>query len=140
MSCPGPIRDGVAPGEPLNVGSATVVASARLLEPETGRVLARFSDWPEPYRFLQPPDPGLKVAVGEVGEDGTITLSLSVELPAKCVVLSVNVDSTTEANPKWSDNALDIVPGDIQEVLVRGLCGRKVKVAYFGKETAVDSA
>ena len=56
------------------------------------------------------------------------------------MVLSVNVDSTTEANPKWSDNALDIVPGDIQEVLVRGLCGRKVKVAYFGKETAVDSA
>ncbi|KAF8148252.1 glycoside hydrolase superfamily [Crassisporium funariophilum] len=130
LLCPGPGREGVTEGDPLFVSSATVVASARLLDVETGIVLARYSDWPEPYRFLEAPDAGLKVTLEE-GDEARLTVT--VERPAKCVFFSVG-DSGAE--PKWSDNALDVVPGDTQVVVVKGLNGRQVKVAYFGQENA----
>ncbi|KAH9480071.1 Beta-mannosidase B [Psilocybe cubensis] len=136
MKCPGPAhRKSLSPGDPLGVSSANVVASARLLDVESGEVLARYSDWPEPYRFLQPPDPGLLVEVKSVFDDET-TLALSVKSPAKCVVLSV--DGDVEPVVHWSDNALDLVPDDPQIVFARGLKGRRVKVAYFGREKAHD--
>ncbi|KAF8184215.1 glycoside hydrolase [Pholiota molesta] len=116
---PGPSREGVSAGDPLSVESANVVASARLVDAASGEILARYSDWPEPYRFLQPPVPGLKISSVEDKDQTRITLS--VERPAK-----------------WSDNALDLIPGDKQDVVVSGLEGRKIKVAYFGREQAYD--
>lgn len=132
MKCPGPAhRKDLLPGDPLAVSSANVVASARLLDAGSGEVLARYSDWPEPYRFLQPPDPGLEVEV-KAGVNDESTLILKVKNPVKCVVLSVQGDSGSEV--QWSDNALDLVPDDPQTVTARGLKGRGVKVAYFGRE------
>jgi beta-mannosidase len=130
---PGPSREGVSAGDPLSVESANVVASARLVDAASGEILARYSDWPEPYRFLQPPVPGLKIS--SVEDKCQTRLTLSVERPAKCVVLSVD-DPPTKL--RWSDNALDLIPGDKQEVVVSGLEGRKIKVAYFGHEQAYD--
>lgn len=64
---------------------------------------------------------------------GTTSLTLGVARPAKSVVLSVEGVSA-----RWSDNALDLVPGDEQEVVVTGLEGRSVKVAHLGRERALD--
>lgn len=104
----------------------TVVISARLMDARSNEVLARMTDWPQPYRFLQFPKPGLKVQV--LGEQ----INVSVEKPAKGVVLSID----DEDNVSWSDNGFDVVPGDPQEIIAKGLRGRKVKVAYMGKEKA----
>ena len=133
LRCPGPTRAELNVGDPHRVASATVVATARLRDAASGRVIAHFSDWPEPYRFLAPPDPGLHVRVVEDAARGTTTLTLGVARPARCVVLSV------EGVPaRWSDNALDLVPGEEQEVVVSRLEGRSIRVAYFGRERAVD--
>ncbi|KAF8900302.1 glycoside hydrolase superfamily [Gymnopilus junonius] len=133
IECPGPSRNNVVRGEPLSVSSANVVVSARLLDAETGVVLARHSDWPEPYRYLQTPDPGLITSLTQGERSNETTLTMTVSKPAKCVFFSVE-----DAGPEvqWSDNALDLVPGDEQVVLVGGLNGRKVKVAYFGRQKA----
>ncbi|KDR77609.1 hypothetical protein GALMADRAFT_65886 [Galerina marginata CBS 339.88] len=133
IRCPGPQRDNVAQGEPLSVSSARVVVSARLVDIESGKVLARHSDWPEPYRFLQPPNPDLTIKVDAQKSDGETLIKVHVTRPAKCLVLS-----TEEPGLKvnWSDNALDLVPGDEQVVVAKGLNGRKIKVAYFGRENA----
>jgi beta-mannosidase len=37
---------------------------------------------------------------------------------------------------KWSDNALDVVPGDPQTITASGLGGRTLTVAHLGKEQA----
>ena len=85
IECPGPFRKGIAPGDPLAIQSANVVASACLLDPETGEILARHADWPEPYRFLQAPVPELTV-VQTAGQDNDSTiLTVSVSRPTKCV-------------------------------------------------------
>ncbi|KAF4615614.1 hypothetical protein D9613_012895 [Agrocybe pediades] len=129
--------------------SATVVAHARLVDEETGEVLARYSDWPEPYRYLTPPDPKLEITVvgtppasAEGGEGAEMTLSLKVERPAKCVFLSA--DSSVDGKEVWwSDNALDLVPGDRRMVVARGIKrgegGKgKVVVAHFGREKGYE--
>ncbi|CAA7266101.1 unnamed protein product [Cyclocybe aegerita] len=132
LRCPGPVREEYTLGDPLYVGSANVVASARLVDPTTGEVLARFSDWPEPYRFLQPPDPGLNVEVHPSQGNGRTELRITVDRPAKCVVFSAAEEPGR--NVKWSDNALDLVPGDAQVIIAEGLKGAKISVAYFGHE------
>ncbi len=102
--------------------SHTVVVGARLIDTKTKKVLSRFADWPLPYRYLEFPDPGLTVTVQ--GEK----VRIEVVKPAKGVVLSVD----GEEEVKWSDNGLDVMPGDPQEIEVQGLNGRPVKVMYMG--------
>lgn len=101
----------------------SVVVSARLLDAETGELLARNADWPQPYRYLTFNDPGLNMKV-----DGE-TIRIEVQRPVKGLVLSV--DGTPEV--KWSDNALDVTPDDPQTVLAEGLGGRNINVRYLGK-------
>lgn len=128
IRCPGPPQDNLTPpsGDPIWTSTYSVVASARLVDSD-GKVLARFADWPQPYRYLTAPDPGLAVKVeGEV-------ITVSVERPVKA--LFFGVDGAVE-EVKWSDNALDVVPGDPQTITGRGLSGRKLTVAYLGKEWA----
>lgn len=123
------------PGDPPFITSSAVVVSARLLNPKSGAVIARYSDWPQPYRYLQPPSAGLvvKVVPGNVGEGHTV-IEASVQRPTKCVFFSVeNADSKV----KWSDNALDMVPGDNQVLIVTGIKGKELRVAYFGNEKAI---
>ncbi|KAL7420732.1 hypothetical protein Q5752_004683 [Cryptotrichosporon argae] len=84
-------------------------------------VLARFSSWPEPYKYLDLPDPGLAVDV-----DGE-RVRLACTKPAKAVVL----DSDGDEDIDWSDQAIDLVPGDEQVVVARGLKGRVV-LKYLG--------
>ncbi|KAJ3932534.1 MAG: glycoside hydrolase [Lentinula lateritia] len=135
ITCPEPPKRNDAPptGYAEWTTSSSVVIGARLLDPENGGVLARFSDWPQPYRFVDIVDPGLRINVQNSKDTKMSTISLQVKMPAKCVVLSVAGD---DEDPKWSDNALDLMPGDTQIINVHGLEGRDIQASYLGKEKA----
>lgn len=133
IRCPGPPKEGLSPpsGDPVWTTTYSVVASARLIDTKSGEVLARFADWPQPYRFVEIPDPGLQVTVN--GESVTV----NVRRPVKGLFFTV--DGPDDA-VKFSDNALDVVPRDTQTIMARGLGGRGLKVAYLGKEKAFSVA
>jgi beta-mannosidase len=121
IPCPHP-----KPGsDPLSTPSYSVIVSARLLDLTDGAVIARYVDWPQPFKFTDFPDPKLDIKVD--GED----VIIEAKYPVKGLVLSV--DEAGE-EVKWSDNALDLVPGDVQKVRAKGLKGRKIKVAHLGEE------
>lgn len=70
---------------------------------------------------------GLKA---EVSADG-ISVMLSTNKPVKGVVLDAEGEFV-----KWSDQAIDLVPGDPQFVKAIGLNGRPVKMRFLGDGTA----
>ncbi|CAA7259722.1 unnamed protein product [Cyclocybe aegerita] len=126
------LHSGKLAGQPdrtkLSEVPKTIVVSARLLDNES--VLARYSNWPEPFKFIHYPpieNLGLKVEVGADGE----SVTLSTKKPIKGIVLDVEGDEV-----KWSDQAIDLVPGDAQTVQAVGLKGRDVKVRFLGDGTA----
>jgi beta-mannosidase len=77
-----------------------------------GEVIARYTDWPQPYKLLDLPDPKLKVEV----TDGKVMLN--VEKPAKGVRVSVQGD---DEGIELSDNSLDLFPEDEVVVKAKGL-------------------
>lgn len=102
-----------------------IVVSARLIA-ESGEVLARYSNWPEPFKFINfPPDTAVKAIV-----DGE-SVTLSTNRPVKGIVLDVEGPEV-----QWSDQAIDLVPDDPQIVQAVGLNGRDVKLRYLGDGTA----
>lgn len=114
--------------------SYSVVVHARLVDATTKEVLSRFSDWPQPYRFIDFPALAEDVHIDIDHE----RISIHVDKPVKGLVLSVKVsDGKDEENGevKWSDNNLDLVPGDNQEVVARGLKGRKIGYRMMGRES-----
>lgn len=96
-----------------------IVVSARVLD-AGGKVLARTANWPEPYKFLTLPEPGLRLDVA--GDEVTV----SSTAPLKGLVLDA-----PEADLQFSDQALDVFPHDPQTVTARGLNGRKVTAQYL---------
>lgn len=119
---------GTVPGQHERTSEADVprpiVVGARLLDTD-GTVLARYANWPEPWKYLTFPDPGMKIAV-----DGD-AVTVSVEKPVKGCILDVEGDEV-----RWSDQALDLMPGDPQTVTAKGLNGRKVSARYIGDGSA----
>ncbi|KAG9093429.1 hypothetical protein FRC06_011531 [Ceratobasidium sp. 370] len=110
-----------------------IVVQARLLG-ANGTVLARYSNWPEPFKFIHFPPPEqvelrISTSKGESSEDTLVTLSTSI--PIKGIILDVDGDEA-----KWSDQAIDLAPGDDQVVVVKGLKGRPVKARYLGDGSA----
>lgn len=106
----------------------TVVVHARLVGPD-GKTLARFTNWPEPFKFIAFPDPEMRLRLQSDGR----SIQMEVKKPAKCAFFSVPGEKTgTEI--KWSDNAVDLFPGDVQTMTVEGLEGRKVAVSRLGGE------
>lgn len=83
-----------------------------------GHIAARDVDWPQPFKYLDLSDRGLDVTVSESAE-GRV-LKINAQKPVKCLVFE-------EQDGKFSDNALDIVPGDEQVVTVSGLGYLKYK-------------
>ncbi|EIW82049.1 glycoside hydrolase family 2 protein [Coniophora puteana RWD-64-598 SS2] len=109
----------------------TVIVSTRLLG-DDGTVLARYANWPEPYKFVDfPPVPqlGLSVLVGADGE----SVTLDTRRPVKGIVLDAEGEGP---DVRWSDQAIDLVPGDRQIVTAKGLTGRKVSVRFLGDGSA----
>lgn len=88
------------------------------------------SSRPEPFKYIHfPPteEVGLKMTVGADGE----SVVLSSKKPIKGIVLDVDGEAV-----KWSDQAIDLVPGDNQIVNAIGLNGRIIKARYIGDGTA----
>ncbi|KAG9090593.1 hypothetical protein FRC06_000958 [Ceratobasidium sp. 370] len=126
--CPCPPHPEPTPGpdddaDPLPTTSHSVVVSAVLIDAVSETVLSRNVDWPQPYRSYDPPNPKLKISV-----EGERVIA-NVERPAKGVVFSVEGDGE---EVKWSDNALDLIPGEPQIVMAGGLGGRKVTARWLG--------
>lgn len=124
-----PFTHELATLEPQRTLTHTVVVHVKLIDVQTNIVLSQVSDWPQPYRFLDFPDPGLLVTVVEE------TVHIRVDKPVKGLVLT----SAGEGDVKWSDNCLDIVPGEPQTIIAKGLGTNKLRVAYMGKERARDA-
>ncbi|KAL5534294.1 hypothetical protein ACEPAG_756 [Sanghuangporus baumii] len=112
--------------QPKRTRTHTIVIGAKLLDAQSGEVLSRAADWPQPYRYYSPPDPGLNIIV----RDEMITVS--AQRPVKGLVFSVR----EEENVRWTDNGVDVMPGDSQVIKATGLRGKKLYIAHFGKERA----
>jgi beta-mannosidase len=85
---------------------------------------------PEPFKFIHFPSKeeiGLTITTGADGE----SIELNVKQPIKGLVLDVDGDDV-----QWSDQALDLFPGDTQVVKAVGLASRQVKARYLGDGTA----
>ncbi|ORX35177.1 glycoside hydrolase family 2 protein [Kockovaella imperatae] len=123
------IWKGDVPGQVVrrNEGSApkAIVVQARLID-DKGAVLARYSSWPEPFKYLTFPDPSLKIQI----KGDEVTLSCSK--PMKSLVF--DVESGDECH--WSDQTIDLFPGDPQVITAKGLNGRKIKVRHLGDGSA----
>jgi beta-mannosidase len=87
-------------------------------------------DRPEPFKFINFPsveEAGLKIAPGSDGE----SIVLTAQKPIKGIILDIDGDAI-----RWSDQAIDLIPGDPQIVKAPGLNGRTVKARYLGDGTA----
>lgn len=126
LPCPRPGGDGV-----VSTSSHFVVVAASIVDVSTGEVLAKTVDWPQPYKLLDPPRPSFKVELDAVATNGTQVIKLSADRPVKGVLLSV---VGGEDDVGWSDNGFDVIPGHTERIVVRGLRGRPLRVAYLGSE------
>ncbi|KAI0089166.1 glycoside hydrolase family 2 protein [Irpex rosettiformis] len=131
------LYSGELPGQPKRTKGSevpkTIIVSARLLDVNSGAVLGRYSNWPEPFKYITFPDVndlGLEIAVQPEGE----SVSLSTKKPIKGIVLDVTDEPEKEV--QWGDQAVDLVPGDPQVVSAVGLGGRGVKARFLGDGTA----
>ncbi|KAI9069247.1 glycoside hydrolase family 2 protein [Trametes sanguinea] len=128
--------EGTLPGQPVRTKLSEVpraiVVSARLLDTD-GAVLGRYSNWPEPYKYIHfPADVGLQVVVTPDSDGTRDRVELSAAKPIKGIVLDVE----GQEDAHWSNQAIDLVPGDPQIVFVKGLGGRKVHARYLGDGSA----
>lgn len=64
-----------------------------------GEVVARMSNWPEPYKLIEPIDPGLSVKVDEAGD----RVVVRAEKPVKGLWMDVVGD---DEGVVWGDNAV----------------------------------
>ncbi|RFU26116.1 hypothetical protein B7463_g10222, partial [Scytalidium lignicola] len=100
--------------------SRTVVVSAKLIR--GGEVVSRFLDWPQPLKYLDlPRADDIKVRV----ENDEVFVSSSV--PLKGLVLETEDDGV-----EFSDNCIDLIPGDKQVIHAKGLQGRPVTFMHLG--------
>jgi beta-mannosidase len=136
-----------------DAAGALVVVSAVLWDTATDDVVARTADWPQPLLHSVFPyhdqgmDPGLVVEIDTMGQDqGFATITINARRPVKGLVLGAELLEVDDAaregevdgirEVKWSDNALDIVPGDTQTIVAHGLGKRGLTAAYLGREKA----
>ena len=128
LPCPHPGGDGVVP-----TSSHSVVVAASIVDVSTGEVLAKTVDWPQPYKHLEPSRPVFKMGLDAVATDGTQGVKVSADRPVKGVLLSVEGG---EDDVRWSENGFDVIPGHTERIVVKGLRGRPLRVAYLGSEKA----
>ncbi len=69
---------------------------------------------------------GLEVNAGRDGE----SVTLSCKKPIKAIVLDVE-----GGDVEFSDQAIDLIPGDPQTIQAFNLNGRRVKLRYLRNET-----
>jgi len=108
----------------VNEEGKTVVA-AYLVSKADGKQLARYVNWPEPLKYVHLQRPRELVASLTKGLDA---VEVSAEVPVKGVALE------SEDEGVWfEDNLVDIVPGEVVRIGVRGAKeGTKVGARYLG--------
>ncbi len=84
-----------------------------------GSLVAHDVDWPQPLKHMTFPDRGLKVEIS-----GNEELVVSAAKPVKGLFFTTD-------GVQWSDNCLDIVPGQKLRIVARGLKGQP-KWMYYG--------
>jgi len=107
-----------------------IIISARLLDQPTGAILARYSNWPEPFKYIKFPsvkEVGLTITTLGDGE----SIEMSSSKPIKGIVLDAEGEWV-----KWGDQAIDLIPGDPQVIKAVGLRGKQVKARFLGDGTA----
>lgn len=97
----------------------TVLGAALLVG---GEVAARATLWPEPFKYLALPDPGLSMT-----REGADTLRLRVDRPAKGVLL------TAGDGVEWSDNMLDLLPDEERIIKAQGLGETPAQTRWLGR-------
>lgn len=103
----------------------TAVA-AYLNDSASGRQLARYVNWPEPLKYVHLQRPKrLKVEVDESKR----WIDVSAEIPVKGLSLECEADSVV-----FGDNCVDIVPGEVLRIGVRGLEGSALGVRYLNMD------
>ncbi|KAI1806529.1 glycoside hydrolase family 2 protein [Daldinia bambusicola] len=91
--------------------SRTIVA-AYLVSRDDGTQLARYVNWPEPLKYLHLAKPRqLRAKLS----DNLTTVNISAEVPVKGIAVESKDDDV-----KFEDNLVDIVPGEVVSIKVRG--------------------
>lgn len=92
---------------------------------EEGREIARYINWPEPLKYVHLQKPKhLEVILSRDGKKAEI----SAEVPVKGVALECEEEGVV-----FDDNLVDIVPGEVVVVGVKGANkGTKIGVRYLG--------
>ena len=126
IPCPCPPSSHPGPGITT---SYSVVVSARLVDQHSGEVLARYADWPQPFKYVEPPNSEPRLRFERTGE----RVSIHADKPVKGLFLTG--DDEPGNLVRWSDNALDLMPGDEQIIEAKGLQEkRRIRYTYFGSE------
>ncbi|KAF3764256.1 family 2 glycoside hydrolase [Cryphonectria parasitica EP155] len=90
----------------------TVVAAYLIAADGTGKQLARYVNWPEPLKYLHLQKPSrLKAVLNEEGN----AIEVSAEVPVKGLALECEDNEV-----KFEDNLVDIVPGEVVSIGVKG--------------------
>lgn len=118
------IIDMEVPVKHANSGAENrIVVAAYIIE--NGVQIARYVNWPEPLKYVQLQKP--KHLEATLAKDGK-SVEISAEVPVKGVALECEDDDV-----KFEDNLIDIVPGEIVTVKVRGARkGTKIETRYLG--------
>ncbi|KAJ5290803.1 Beta-mannosidase B [Penicillium angulare] len=94
------------------------------------QIVARDIDWPQPFKYIDLPDPEIQIKTVKSASDvdaNLWTVAISVRKPVKCFAFEEQ-DGT-----RLSDNALDLVPGDVQHVTISGSTSQ-LKYKFLGNE------
>ncbi len=105
-------------------GAASPLFAATLRRGD--EIISREVRWPEPFKYLTLPDPGLNVEV-----TGPNTLRLSVQRPAKGVWLESAPETV------WDDNMLDLLPGETRVIRGQKLNPQTLSARWLGAEETV---
>ncbi|KAJ9611493.1 hypothetical protein H2200_004677 [Cladophialophora chaetospira] len=115
-----------------------VILETKLLDPTTNETLARYLNWPEPYRYMYwPKDTNVEVEITEAGDKKSQwedSVTVRANHPVKGCWLEPVYDGTEKIDdlePLWEDNMLDLMPDEPITIGVNGLKGRKVKVRFL---------
>ncbi|EKV11699.1 Glycoside hydrolase, family 2, N-terminal [Penicillium digitatum] len=90
------------------------------------QVMARDVDWPQPLKYLNLSERQVEVKK-QTKKSGETVVVISVRKPVKCLVFE------EQEGVQLEDNAIDIVPGDEQTVIVTGLGSEPLKYRYLGQ-------
>ncbi|KAJ5778752.1 Glycoside hydrolase family 2 immunoglobulin-like beta-sandwich [Penicillium odoratum] len=98
-------------------------------------LVARDVDWPQPFKYINIPTPPIEIKRSSSSRtDNVQTVTIAAQKPVKCLVFE------ERDGIRYSDNALDIVPGDVQQIAITGLSADVSSLTYrfLGREESAQ--